>query len=53
MEIYQFYLAVIPREGIIKKFGEIPAKLEVDFEKRTEDFLKNENTIDDKTRIVF
>lgn len=41
MAIYQFYLATIPKKGIAEFFGKIPHKLEVDFHKRTEDFLNN------------
>lgn len=35
-------MAVIPKKGIVEYFGMIPEKLEVDFKKRTEAFLKNE-----------
>jgi hypothetical protein len=35
-------MAAIPKKGIVEYFGMIPEKLEVDFEKRTEEFLDNE-----------
>ncbi len=43
MAIYQFNLVIIPKKGVLKYFGEIPDRLEVDFQKRTENFL-NEGT---------
>ncbi len=46
MAIYQFYLAVIPKKGIGEYLGEIPNKLEVDFQKRAENILKNEKVFD-------
>jgi hypothetical protein len=47
MAISQFYLVAIPKEGIIEYFGEIPTKLEVGFNKRTENFLNgNEEEFD-------
>ena len=42
MAIYQFYMAAIPKKGIVEYLGMIPEKLEVDFEKRTEAFLDTE-----------
>lgn len=42
MAIYQFYLAVVPKKGIVGYFGEIPDKFEVDFKKRTENFSSEE-----------
>jgi hypothetical protein len=39
MAISQFYMAIIPKHGIIEYFGEVPKVLEVDFQKRTERFL--------------
>jgi len=42
MAIHQFYLTAFPRKGIIEQFGDVPSKLEVDFNKRTENFLENE-----------
>jgi hypothetical protein len=46
MAIYQFYLATIPRKGIISYYGKIPNKLEVDFRKRTENLLNQEDEFD-------
>ena len=43
MAIYQFYLAVIPEKGMLEYFGEIPGKLDIDFQKRTNDFLEKTN----------
>ncbi len=42
MALYQFFLAIIPKKGIVEYFGEIPKKIEVDFQKRTEFFLNEE-----------
>lgn len=39
MAIYQFYAAVFPKKGIVEYFGEIPNKLETNFQTRTENFL--------------
>lgn len=39
MAIYQFSLATIPKKGMIEYFGAIPTRLEIDFQKQTEDFL--------------
>ena len=46
MAISQYYMAIIPKQGIIEYFGEVPKVLEVDFQKRTESFL-NETMEDD------
>ena len=42
MAIYQFYIAAIPKKGIVDFLGEIPKKLKVDFQKQTENFLNDE-----------
>lgn len=42
MAIYQFYIATIPKKGIIEFFGKVPKKLKVDFKKRTENFLNDD-----------
>lgn len=46
MAIYQFYIATIPKKGVIQHFGKIPDKLEVDFQKRTENYLNDEDEFD-------
>lgn len=46
MAIYQFYIATIPKKGAIQHFGKIPDKFEVDYQKRTENFLNDEDEID-------
>ena len=35
MAIYQFYLAVIPRKGLLEKYEQVPNQLEVDLNART------------------
>lgn len=46
MAIYQFYIATIPKKGVIQHFGKIPDKFEVDFQKRTEFFFNDEDEFD-------
>lgn len=51
MAIWQFQLVVIPRKGVIEKFGEIPDKLEIDFKERNEHFyLKKEKLLTDEDK---
>ena len=42
MATYQFYIATIPKKGVLQYFGEVPRNLNIDFQKRTEQFLHNE-----------
>ncbi|MFN3195653.1 MAG: hypothetical protein ACE364_06890 [Chlorobiota bacterium] len=42
MAIYQFYLAALPRKGVLEHFGKIPNRLKIDFQKSTEQFLSKE-----------
>lgn len=46
MAIYQFFMAAIPQKGARQHFGKIPDKLEIDFQKRTEDILGEEDEFD-------
>jgi hypothetical protein len=51
MAIWQFQLVVIPKKGILEKFGHIPEQLEIDYEERTEHYhLKKEELIDEDDR---
>lgn len=42
MAIYQYRLTVLPRTGLLSVLGEIPEKLDVDFKKSMEAFLKGD-----------
>lgn len=49
MAIWQFQLVVIPKKGVLEKFGEIPDTVEIDYEERTEHFhLKKEGLIEEE-----
>ena len=49
MAIWQFQMVMIPRKGILEKFGEIPETLEVDYKVRTEHYhLKKEGLIEEE-----
>lgn len=51
MAVYQFQLIVIPRKGVLEKFGQIPEKLEVDYEERTEHYyLKQEGLLEENDK---
>ena len=48
MAIWQFQMVIIPRKGILEKFGKIPESLEIDYEERTEHYyLKKEGLIEE------
>jgi hypothetical protein len=34
MAIYQFQLTMLPKKGVLEKFGLIPEQLEIDYEER-------------------
>lgn len=46
MAIYQFYIATIPKKGVVEYFGTVPNKLETDFQKRTENFINDDEGFD-------
>ena|SRR5690349_15867957 len=47
MAIYQFQLTLIPRKGIIEKFGLLPERLDIDYEERKNYYhLKKDNLLD-------
>jgi len=48
MAIYQFYLGVIPKKGILSFFEHIPHKLNTNFEETNNEFL-NSNLEDNTT----
>ena len=53
MAIYQFHLTVIPKKGILEKFGHIPEILEIDYEERKEHYyLKEDNLIEDEDEFI-
>ena len=52
MAVYQFFLTVVPRKGIINLFGEIPSKLEVNNQKKIEKYLNNEYDISESIDII-
>lgn len=47
MALYQFYLEVVPKDGLITRFGEIPNRIDTNLEKETE-YLPNVITEDEK-----
>ena len=49
MAIWQFQLVIIPRKGILEKFGKIPETLKIDYEEITEHYhLKKEGLIEEE-----
>jgi hypothetical protein len=48
MAIYQFQLTIIPKKGVLEKYGFIPERLEIDYEERkTHHYLKKDGLIDE------
>lgn len=51
MAIYQFQLTVIPRKGVLEKFGLLPERLEIDYEERKNHYhLKKEDLLDEEDK---
>ena len=47
MAIWQFQLVVIPKKGVLEKFGHIPETLEIDYKERSEHYhLKKEGLLE-------
>ncbi|MBC6992837.1 hypothetical protein H9S92_01560 [Lewinella lacunae] len=53
MAIWQFQLVVIPKKGILEKFGHVPEKLQIDYKEREEYYyLKEENLIEEEDKFT-
>lgn len=51
MAIYQFQLTIIPRKGVLEKYGFIPERLEIDCEERKNHYyLKKDGLIDEEDK---
>lgn len=48
MAIYQFQMTVIPKKGVLEKYGRIPEKLKINYEERKRHYnLKEEGLLDE------
>ncbi|MEZ4887020.1 MAG: hypothetical protein R3E32_19980 [Chitinophagales bacterium] len=49
MAVYQFHLTILPKKGVIEKFGKIPVKLDIDHhERRVHYELKKDDLLEDE-----